>query len=484
MSRRTTPVLLAFAVLAACRPAPRPSVLVISVDSLRADEVDAVVGGRPVAPAMAAFARESVRFTAAQAPAPWTSPSMMSVMTGLSPLAHGVEEHDRALAAGVATLAERFRAAGYRTAAVIPAMTLRGEYGFSRGFDTFDYFPFDHDTITAPQLTGKLLHQLDRVAEDDFFLWLHHWDPHYNYIPEPPYDAAYDAGTRPRRTDVQCLKWIENPLAPEEASWLRGRFRGEVAFTDRHIKDVLDHLARLGRADDTVVVILGDHGEAFQEHGWLGHTVRVDQEMVHVPLMIRWPKKLAAARIDAPVSLAQIGRTLLRLAGLPDERFGAERPLPLSPDEVAAAPPEPPLSQTMRMGCATALVDGTAKYVIDHRTCAESLFDLRADPAEMRNLAPLDPDRLAGPRRLLRERLAALRALGVPKAALPADIVNEAEAALRSIGYVAPGPGGGGDVVCEAIPDPTKYRRDALGDISVFKPCPEEGAARCLERLP
>ncbi len=412
---------------------------------------------------------------------------MMSVRTGHSPLVHGVEEHDRALATSVATLAERFKAAGYRTGAVVPALTLRPEYGFGRGFTTYDYQPLGHDVVTAPQLTGKLLHQLDRAAEakDPFFLWIHHWDPHYNYLPQSPYDAQYAEGQKPKRDDVQCLKWVQNPLRPEEATWLRGQFRGEVAFTDRHVKDVLDRLRELGREDDTIVVILGDHGEAFQEHGWLGHTVRVDQEMVHVPLLIRWPAKLAPARIDAPVSLAQVGRTLLRLAGLDDAGFGAEEPLPLTTADVAQKKPAAPLTQTMRMGCFTGLQDGATKYVLEHRACTEVLFDLAADPGETRDLAASDPARRGAMRALLRERLRALKALGVPKAALPPELVNEAEAALRSIGYVAGGTGDGrGEVVCEALPDPTKFHRDAFGDLEVYQACPEEGAARCLEKLP
>jgi len=157
--------LVAVAVLACtgCNK-PKPSILIISIDSLRADEVARIENGRPVAPALSAFEKESVRFPSALSAAPWTTPSMMAVMTGLPAPAHGVEEHDRALAPSVPVLAERLQKARWRTGAVSPALTLRPEYGFARGFDDYDFEPLGHDVVTSPKLTGKTLHLFDTFS--------------------------------------------------------------------------------------------------------------------------------------------------------------------------------------------------------------------------------------------------------------------------------------------------------------------------------
>jgi arylsulfatase A-like enzyme len=481
-----TTILAAFTLLAAtgCRK-QKPSILLISIDSLRADEVARVENGRPVAPTLAAFAKESVRFTSALAAAPWTTPSMMAVMTGMPAPAHGVEEHDRALAPSVPVLAERLQRARWRTGAVSPALTLRPEYGFSRGFDDYDFEPLGHDVVTSPKLSGKTLHLLDRYKDDRFMVWVHFWDPHYNYIPPAPYDAQYRTGVKPAREDVQCLKWIENPLPPDGALYLHGQYRGEIAYTDRFVREILDNLEQLGRADDTIVVILGDHGESFQAHGWLGHTIRVDQDMTHVPIMIRWPGHLAPAEIDGAVEIAQIGPTLLKLTGLPHEDFGLAKPLPLTPAD--AAQDASALTRTLRMGCYTGLLQGKWKYQLDHRTCGETLFDLSADPGETHDLAPREAQALAALRNALRARFDEIAAAKVPHAMLPQQLIDETEAALRSIGYVQAATGGSGqgaEIVCEALPDPTKYKHDAFGDLQVFQPCAPDGAQRCLQQLP
>lgn len=464
--------------------AQKPSILIISIDSLRADEVARVENGRPVAPTLAAFARESVRFTSALSAAPWTTPSMMAVMTGMPAPAHGVEEHDRALDPSVPLLAERLQRAGWRTGAVSPALTLRPEYGFARGFDDYDFEPLGHDVVTSPKLSGKTLHLLDRFKDDRFLVWVHFWDPHYNYIPPAPYDEQYRIGVKPAREDVQCLKWIENPLPPEGALYLHGQYRGEIAYNDKFVREILDHLEQLGRADDTIVVILGDHGESFQAHGWLGHTIRVDQDMTHVPIMIRWPGHLAPGEIGGAVEIAQIGPTLLKLAGLRHQEFGLVKPLPLTPAEACAD--SSALTQTLRMGCYTGLLRGKWKYQLDHRTCGETLFDLSTDPGETADLAPREGQALAAMREALRSRFEAIAAAEVRHGTLPERLIDETEAALRSIGYIQ-GPtssGQPGEIVCEALPDPTKYKHDSFGDLQVFQPCDPDGAPRCLQRLP
>lgn len=467
-----------------CRRPP-PSVLLISIDSLRYDDAFGDVAGKPVMPRLRAFARQSVTWERAYASAPWTTPSMMAVMTGLPAPAHGVEEHDRALASTVSTLAERFRARGYATAAFVPEVTLRPEFGFGRGFDQYVLDHFGHAQVCSPTQAGRVQNALASFARggQPFFVWVHLWDPHYNYLPPPPYDVAFPAGRRPASEDLQCLKWGFNAVAPDEAAYLRGKYRGELQFTDRWLGEILDGLAPLGLEDRTVVAVIGDHGEAFQEHGWLTHTNRVDEEVIHVPLAVRAPGgALAPATVQATVGTAQLGATLLGLAGGDATGFGRLAPLPLSGTrenvkETAGGPAV--LSETIRQGCFTALVSGTSKYVLDHRTCAESVFDVAADPREQHDLAPGNPSATAALRGRLAAALADIRAARIPRAAMPAAVVEEAQAALRSLGYVGGGTPGKAGYGCALAP---AGQHDTFGDAAASA-CPQDGAAACLARL-
>ncbi len=471
---------LAAAVAAGCSRS-RPSVILVSIDSLRYDDAFGRVGNREIAPRLAGLARESVNYERAYTSAPWTTPAMMSVLTDLPPPAHGVEEHDRALAASVETLAERFRAASYRTGAILPSITLRSEFGFGRGFEVFDLENFGHERVTSPVLMGKALQRVDNWRREGrpFFLWVHLWDPHFNYIPPPPYNETFAGGSRPADENVACLKWAENPLAPPEVAYLRGQYRGEIAFTDKYVGELLDYLEANGLKDRVVLVVLGDHGEAFQEHGWLSHTNRVDEEVVHVPLMIRWPGRLAPRRATEVVSTAQVGATLLDLVGLGARPFGDEPPLPTA----STAPPAATvLSETVRQGCYTTLVSPRWKYVLDHRSCGESLFDLDADPGETRDLAGVQKNELAARRAAMRDELQRLRGLNIPKAALPAAVVREAEAALRSLGYLGGGKSGN-DAPANCPAAPRTGKRDTFGDLAT-EPCPLDGAWACLAKLP
>ncbi|UCF68165.1 MAG: sulfatase-like hydrolase/transferase [Acidobacteriota bacterium] len=482
MRPRSAGIVLLAALAASGCVEPRPSVLLISIDSLRYDALFAEHDGLSVAPRLAGLARESVLYEHAVSPAPWTTPAMMSILTGLPPLAHAVEEHDRTLAAGLETLAERFRSAGYRTAAYVPAVTLRSEFGFARGFEQFDYESFGHTRLSSPGLSGKVLHRIAGWSDEPFFIWVHLWDPHYNYNPPPTYDAAFRRGSRPASEQVQSLKWIENAVTPEQAEYLQSQYEGEVLYTDRYVGEMLDAVAERGLDERLIVAVVADHGEAFLEHGWLGHTNRLDEVLVHVPLMIRWPARLTPHRVTSVVSTAGLGATLLDLAGLDSEEFGSLNPLPLRD----APQPGQALSQTIRRGCLTSLNTGRFKYVLDHRGCEEALFDLSADPGEGTNLAEADNagsrERVQQMRRALAERIATAEAAASGARSLPAVSDEQMLEELRALGYIVDGS-------LEETEKPTPDMSaapagvDSFGDVIGAPACPPRGARGCLERL-
>ncbi|MFN7966103.1 MAG: sulfatase-like hydrolase/transferase [Acidobacteriota bacterium] len=456
-----------------------PSVLIISIDSLRADQLDAQFNGKPITPRLSALAQESLVFSHAISPAPWTTPALISLNTGLPALAHGVEEHDRALSSSVPTLAEQFKAAGYKTAAFVPAATLRAEYGFERGFDLYDFSNYGHDTLSSPELTSKVLARIESWKDQPFFIWVHLWDPHYNYLPPPPYNTTFEQGQRPKNEDVQCLKWVKQPMTPPEAQWLKGQYEGENLFTDTQVGQMVDRLRQLRDNKSVVLAVLADHGESFQEHGWLGHTNRVDETLIHVPMFLNWPGEIAPGRRDDLVTTASLGRTLLQLAGVKAaDNFGREPALPLAPSSPPSGAGTAVLAQTLRQGCFTSLHEARFKLVLEHRTCRRELFDLQADPGETNDLAAQDPARVAAMNASLQKRMDEIASWKIPRASLAPEVVEGIESALRTLGYVGQtGADGKTEVVCVQAPD-TK-RRDLLGDAE-SSPCPEEGARRCF----
>jgi choline-sulfatase len=393
---------------ATCSRTPPVSVLMISVDSLRADHLGSNGYQRATTPVLDRVAREGTSWTGALAAAPWTTPSMMSVMTGLWPDVHHVEEDDRVIDAGAQMLAERFRSAGYATAGFVPSATLTARFGFSRGFDFWDERDFGHRTVTSPAQASSVIHWLEKT-KGPFFAWVHLWDPHYNYNPPSPYDTMFldarlRAAVRPgEEPDVIALKNHRTSLGPDLVGWLLAEYDGEVAYTDRYIGEILDALKAQGRLDGTLVVIFGDHGEAFQEHGWLTHTNTVYEETIRVPLIARLPGRIAAGRrIEGPCSLVQIAGSVRGWAGL---SVGGKEPAAL-PDESAApsgeGPPPPGapffVSTTRRQATVLSARSGRWSVVGDFDACRYELYDLVADPHQTRDLALARPEILSAVR--------------------------------------------------------------------------------------
>src|SRR5712692_9699912 len=225
-------------------PPPRPSILLITLDTTRADAM------RPeVAPNFTAIAKLGLRFTQAYTPVPQTLAAHCSMMTGLYPAGHGVHENGRYLSDRVPLLAEKLKGAGYRTAAFVSAFALARRSGLGRGFDVYDEdFGSDRAERTAKETTDRVLVYLARPAPQPLFLWVHYYDPHFPYTPPPPFHG----------------------------------YLGEVSFMDQQ-------LGRLVSAFHGAVIIVGDHGEGLGEHGEDQHGDLLYQETMHVPLLLIGP---------------------------------------------------------------------------------------------------------------------------------------------------------------------------------------------------
>ncbi|MCZ6600128.1 MAG: sulfatase [Acidobacteria bacterium] len=453
---------------AACGPGERPpSVVIVVIDSLRADHLHHAGDPRDLSPRLDALAAQATRFSQAGASAPWTTPSVMTLFTGLTPGSHHVDLNDRALDAAVPTLAERFQEAGYRTAAVMPALTLADHFGFDRGFDDFIFATQGHGNVSGPWSISHAIEFLRGHRDEPVFLYVHLWDVHYNYNPPVPHSIRFQAGRPAGPGESDDITALTGPghhaasLSPERVAWLEGQYAGEILFTDEQVGRLLDELDRLGRTDDTVVVVTSDHGEAFLEHRVMGHTVHLYDEMTHVPLMVRWPGQVAAGRVVAEqVGLVDMMPTLLDLVGIPfaPHLFEGRSLAPL----LRSARPEeegpPVLLGTSRQAMKRGLRTPAWSYQVDLVTGEDELYDLAADPAQRENLA----DSLTGEASVWRRRLCDRLAQRLPGGEvgidpLPADLQESLAAGLRTLGYVSPAGSQGG-----RQSDPVAERRTIL----------------------
>ena len=283
--------------LAACSEPRRPNVLFVVVDTLRADRVGESGRERGVTPYLQRFAEGATRFEACHAHAPWTLPSCAAILSGRHPAEHGaggnLGDGMRRLADGVETLPGVFGAAGYRTHAIVNVAFLGEQFGVTREFGGLDAVHFDSNTEVrrAETTTDAALEGLGEAGDaEPFLLFVHYFDPHAVYDPPQPFrrnfalpqdrdDASWVFGTR-----QQMMALRAGRLRPDAATLRRAEalYDGEVAYTDAALGRLLDGLAALDLDDDTVVVITGDHGEEFGDHGGFEHGHTVYDELTHV----------------------------------------------------------------------------------------------------------------------------------------------------------------------------------------------------------
>jgi len=318
----------------------RPNVVMISIDTLRADHLSCYGYGWATSPVIDGLAREGTLFTNAQSASSWTTPSHMTMMTGLRPSVHGVDRPGRRLGAEHETLAEAFRAAGYDTAAFVGGPTLSSAFGFDRGFGRYDnlmglpdyakrniggpLLPIDvlersHAAKPGIAVTNSARNWIAEDARSPFFVFVHLWDPHYDYCPRPPFDRLFDAdyaGTFDF-SNVEQNPAVDTSMSAADRERLVALYDGEIAATDALVGDLLNTLAALHLDENTIVVLTSDHGEEFFEHRGKGHLQTLYQEIVHVPLVFRYPGHVPAGRrqdaLFAPVHLMP---TILGLAGI------------------------------------------------------------------------------------------------------------------------------------------------------------------------
>lgn len=376
--------LAALAVLGlACGRAPKPTtnVLLISLDSVRADFLGVYGARLPHAPGSSPspnldrLAAEGVVYTGARSTTSWTLPAHASLFTGVTELEHGVEQDGNALPSGLATLAETLHDAGYRTYGVYSGPYLDARYGFGRGFERYEaaYGPelanavaetqaaarlvesvdaardperarvavlrrtaaeqaleiASHRDVSSERVTALALDEFERATKDQrpLFLFAHYFDPHFDYVPreawarrfDPDYTGSLDGRdyfTNPAVAafDTASPSGRRRVASERDLEHLRALYAGEIGWTDGQLGRLLDELARRGLAEHTLVVVVGDHGDEFFEHDSIGHRQTLYEEVLRVPVLMRFPGRLAAGERRAePFTLADVRGAILRL---------------------------------------------------------------------------------------------------------------------------------------------------------------------------
>ena len=385
------PSLVASVVLAAfvwigagCREAekPRPNVLWISLDSTRRDLLGVYGFSHPEAPGLSPspnidrLANEGVLFEEAYSTTSWTLPSHVSLFTGQPELVHGVDVDKHRLDPELSTLPEILHRAGYRTAGFFSGPYLEPEFGFGRGFERYEacYSPAlerasddyaaaeerlrearargaseavqrirdelkraslvlqmaSHQDRSSERVTDRVLEELERALDSGrrFFLFAHYFDPHYDYIPPPPFDTRFDPHYQ---GDIGGERFLMDPrisvplaggegrrrrvLSERDMARIWALYAGELAWTDQQIGRIVARLDELGLARETLVVVTADHGDEFFEHGYLGHRNNLFEESVRIPLVLRLPGVLPAGeRVGELASNTDLFDTTLELA--------------------------------------------------------------------------------------------------------------------------------------------------------------------------
>jgi arylsulfatase A-like enzyme len=458
-----------------------PNVILISLDTVRADHLQPYGYPRPTSPTLERFANEAVVFTEAFAPEPWTLPSHMTMMTGLHPLRHGVRTRQSRLAGEVTTIAEALGSRGYRSYAFVasgPTSWVGGMRGFADGFDRYHhpphwrtwtlgtslletaFAPFAPGAGSAEDITASATRLLQRGVAEPFFLFLHFYDAHSD-SKRLPYEAPAHlvdavAGNRGRHFDGclgercassllattgNCATAGEPRLEPWMVEDIIAHYDAGIRLIDGYLEQIFRSLEQRGLMDRSLVVVTADHGEEFLEHGSFLHT-QLHREVTHVPLMVRLPGGKTVGRVSNRASLADLLPSILDFAGadIPEDIDGHSL-LPAISGETAEA--RTLMFSNTRQGGQFDLRDlgirADGKLLIQ-RMAPRCEGGVLGDPTELHVEDAVRADDNVATRQALEARLRewweSIEPVGAPDAEDPVDLSPEEIERLRSLGYI------------------------------------------------
>ena len=441
---------------------PRPVILIV-VDTLRADHLGFAGYERPISPSLDRYVQQGAVFDNAFSSTCWTLPALGTLLTGYLPTRHSagtivarnsllppvgylkrIESHMQRmflrLDGSLATLADRFKQEGYDTGAIINNAFLNARFGVASGFDMYDYAPMKGKRIRdADETVDLALSWIDERPRDRFFLMLHFMDPHMPYNAPEPFAGMF-TGDVENRSELQelnheALREVFRSGSETARQFHVGAYDEEIAFVDHELGRFFDNLQSRGLWDDAMIVFTSDHGEEFNEHGKFEHGHSMVNELVKIPLVV-WGPGIRVGRYEAPVSLADLPTTILDAAGfaIADDLHGISLWEGLT--KGAEIPTNRPIiAEKVLYGKEKkAVIRWPYKAIFDEAAGGTRvLFDLRTDPGERHDLSSERSDVLGLMWGELEQQLAAARP---PDEAQEATLDRDTLERLRDLGYI------------------------------------------------
>ncbi len=431
----------------------RPNVIVVLIDVLRADHLGTYGYERDTSPNIDRFARDAVVFDQAVAQSTFTKTSVASILTGLYPHRHGVyiaanfddptQRNVQADTLGqhLSTLGERLQADDVLTAAWVQNGQLRAYMGFDQGFSLYRDQP-GHMPVILEEFASWYPPFRGRIP---FFTYLHILDLHGPYLPQPPWDTRFGRYSD-RFDDIDMDNWRvyrngvrQGEIEPSDAEirQLEALYDGQLAWVDDQFGRAMDELKASGLYDDSMIIFTGDHGDAFMEHGFISHSHTPYEELIRVPLIVKFPRsRYAGLRIDDQVALVDVAPTVLRFLRADGwEEMDGTTLLTYVDNASEGRPPAPFERRIISEHRDTLAVRSQDWKYIVHPDAPAELYDLASDPGEQVNLFAERPDIVAELAPLAELAIEARGRLGATE---QVEVDSDTVEQLRALGYLDP----------------------------------------------
>jgi arylsulfatase A-like enzyme len=416
-------------------------VVLISIDTLRRDHLSLYGYRRRTTPGLDHLAADSVVFDDAISTSSWTLPAHASLLTSLQPSVHGGVAVDLRIRDGLLTLAEFLQRRGFYTQAIVTQIYLSEKFGLRKGFDAMHWM----QEAKARVVTDRAIRFLQSKHDDDFLLFLHYFDPHFNYEPPPPYDRFFDPDYSGPAVGTYSIFSGEtaDSIDRRDLEHIVALYDGEILYTDFQIQRLFQEMKRLGIYDNALIIVTSDHGEEFLEHGFWGHSEKLYEELIRVPLLMKLPGGEArGSRLTRQVSLLDVAPTIVDVLGLSvPGSFQGESLLSPADDENSPAWSEVGTNARSYSVHKVSLRRGARgrKFIFEDKPSDDlsiEVYDLARDPAEAKNLGMVDSGTLEVAQRQLAAFLSLMAArAGNTSPSTPPELTAEHLEQLRALGY-------------------------------------------------
>ncbi len=403
-------------------------IILIIDDTLRQDAVSCYNSESKLTPNIDNFSKEGIVFKNAISPAPWTLPAVASIMTGLPPSVHIVTTTNRKLSDNFETLAEKMKESGYQTAAIGYNSVLHHSYNMSQGFNEYIFYPkwygssfgktilrnlFPKYFLSKPkteELTDVVCQWLEKNRNNDFFLWIHYFDPHLPYTPPLKYLDGKKAPNSMEASLINREPIRNGKFVPtsDEKKWIKTLYDAEVSYVDENIGRLFETLKKIKLYDDSMIVFTSDHGEEFWEHGGFEHGHTVYNELLRVPLIIKMPFSSSGKIVENFVTTENLMPTILKSCDIPYDNSV------INPDSLSgmfsktagSLIEEPIVSVNVfsSIRLQRSVIFNGMKYIsvkVEENPPVEELYDLRVDPEEKKSIAYTSAEQLEEAKNIL-----------------------------------------------------------------------------------